>query len=64
MPFDNTTTLVVEVFKMAERSDSCSGETLLTSCAKKEEAAEKDNYRLQTTDYRLLLDRCACSVSR
>ena len=49
MPFDNTTTLVVEVFKMAERSDSCSGDTLLNFWTKKEEAAEKDDYRLQTT---------------
>ena len=27
MPLDNTTTVIVEVFKMAERLDGCRGET-------------------------------------
>ena len=46
MPLDNTTTVVVKVFKMAEKSESCSGETLLTSCARKKRLQRK-----MTRDY-------------
>ena len=33
MPCGSTSSVVAEVFKMAERSDGCSGETLLAPCA-------------------------------
>ena len=35
IPRHNTTTVVVQVFKMAERSDGCSGEKLLAPCTRK-----------------------------
>ena len=41
MLLDNTTTVVAEVFKMAERSDGCSGETLLAPCARKKRLQRK-----------------------
>ena len=45
MPGDNTSTVEIQVCK-----NGCSGGTLQAPCTKKEEAAEKD-------DYRQLLDR-------
>ena len=47
MPLHNTTTVVAEVFKMAERSDGCSGETLVAPCARKkrlQRKTTKDHY--------------------
>ena len=42
MSSDNTTTVVVnKVLKMAERSDVCSSETLLVSCARKKRLQRK-----------------------
>ena len=40
-------TALVGVFKMAERSDGCSGETLLAPCARKKRLQRK-----MTKDYR------------
>ena len=42
MPRHNTTTL--KMFKMAERSDGCSGETWLAPCTRKNRKMTKDNY--------------------
>ena len=53
MPADNTTSLVFEVSKMAERSDGCSGETLLTPCARRTRVLRKnttDCYWIGTQD--------------
>ena len=41
MPRHNTATVVVQVFKMAERSDGCSGEALLAPCTRKKRLQRK-----------------------
>ena len=42
MPRHNTTTVVVHaVYKMAERSDGCSGEKLLAPCTRKKRLQRK-----------------------
>ena len=41
MPHHNTTTVVVKVFKMAERLDGSSGETLLAPCTRKKRLQRK-----------------------
>ena len=46
MRLDNTTTVAVKIFKIAERSDGCSGETLLAPCARKKRLQRK-----MTKDY-------------
>ena len=46
MPRHNTTTVVAEDFKMAERSDGCSGQTLLAPCTIKKRLQRK-----MTNDY-------------
>ena len=46
MPRHNTTTVVVQDVQMTERSDGCSGDTLLAPCTR-----EKRQQRKMTKDY-------------
>ena len=41
MPLDTTTTVVAEVFKMADRPDDCSGRTFLALCAKSSKGQQR-----------------------
>ena len=41
MLLDNRSAVVIQVFKMAERSSGCSGETLLVLCARKKRLQRK-----------------------
>ena len=52
MPLGNTTTVVVKSFKIAERSDGCSGErNIVGSFCKKEEVAKEDDYLIGAEEF-------------